>query len=51
MGISTYETKIAHYTALLVVKNIASGADVSCLQWAPKVSCFLRDFAKKLIGY
>ena len=46
-----YETKISYHTALLVVGNIASAAVVSCLQGAPKVSCFPRDFAKNLIGY
>ena len=46
-----YETKISYHTALLVVGNIALAAVVSCLQGAPKVSCFPRDFAKNLIGY
>ena len=46
-----YETKISYHLVLLVVGNIASAAVVSCLQGAPKVSCFTRDFAKNLIVF
>ena len=55
MGISTSLSEIRNYNFISYTPacggEIASAAVVSCLQGAPKVSCFLRDFAENLIGY